>query len=825
MKHVFRLLMRPSVFSLLLIAAAATAGAAQTPTPSAEQPPTQQATRRLTPEQRQIAARLRNSGLTREQVRQRLRQAGYDPNLADQYFEEIQRADSTVAGTTGGSRYTRPIPPPSGSLISGLRRIGVLTPEDSFPPAPRMVPDTLRRNVPRQRVVPKEPQVFGRELFAASTQFEPLVSGPVDPSYRLGPGDELTLIVTGDAELAYDLEVTPDGYIVVPNVGQVIVNGLTMSEAKQRLNDRLARVYSGILAGSVQTDVTVGKVRSKLVYVIGEVEVPGAYSVSGTATVFSALYRAGGPALNGSFRNIEVRRGNTLIRRVDIYDYLLRGDKGSDVTLEQGDVVFVPVVGTQVTIDGSVRRPAIFELKENEKLTDVLRFAGGTEADAALERIQIDRILPVAQRRPGHERVLVDIELAQLVNGAPVQMQDGDRIKVSKISQTRRNRVAVRGDVQRPGEYAYQPRMTALELIRHAEGLLPSAYTPNAHVVRLNLADSSTSIVRVVLDDPAAPDYAGKVVLDDLDELIIFGRTQLANPRKVEIFGHVKREGTYNFSEGMTVEDVVLLAGGFQQGADEGMVEVARRNRAGPLLDSLATVYNVPLQMQLYGAGASKGAGASSFRLEDGDQVFVRREPGYKPLSTVEVLGEVMYPGSYTVTARQERLTDVLKRAGGLTKEAYPRGLRLFRDGKPVGVDFAKAMKRPHSEHDIALEPGDRIEIPLIDPTVLVTGEVAFESRVRFEPGLSLSDYVARAGGVTEDGNLDRASIRYPNGELRIASRRLGIRTSPRVEPGSTITVPLQRESKKFDWDAVVGRTLTVLSTLATVVLTVRAIN
>ena len=190
--------------------------------------------------------------------------------------------------------------------------------------------------------------------------------------------------------------------------------------------------------------------------------------------------------------------------------------------------------------------------------------------------------------------------------------------------------------------------------------------------------------------------------------------------------------------------------------------------------------------MQL--SGSTKGTRTPAFKLEDGDQVFVRRAPGYEPLSTVEVLGEVMYPGSYTVRARQERLSDIIKRAGGLTREAYGRGLRLFRDGKPVGVDFERAIKRPHSAHDIALEPGDRIEIPLLDPTVLVTGAVAFESRVRYEPGLSLSDYVARAGGVTEEGNLSKASIRYPNGELRIAARRLGFRTQPKVEPGSTIT-------------------------------------
>jgi polysaccharide export outer membrane protein len=502
----------------------------------------------------------------------------------------------------------------------------------------------------------------------------------------------------------------------------------------------------------------------------------------------------------------------------------LRGDKSGDITLEQGDVVFVPVVGPQVMVAGGVRRPAIFELRDHEQLGDVMRFAGGAEADAAIERIQIDRIVPVGERTPGHERVLVDVKLNDLAAGKPVDMKDGDRVIVRKISDMRRNRVAVNGDVQRPGEYEYQNGMTALQLIQNASGLLPSAYQPTAQLVRLNLADSSTNILRVVLDDPQSADYAGKVALQDLDELVIFGRAKLANPRRVEIYGYVKSEGTYDYSEGMTAADLVLLAGGFKEGAAEDVVEVARRLRNRADRDSLATVYKVPLYLDI--SGTSKGASTvPDFKLEDGDQVFIRRRPGYQPLSTVELLGEVLYPGAYTVEARQERITDVVSRAGGLTREAYAKGLRLFRDGKPVGVDFVKAMKHPHSADDIALEPGDRIEMPRFDPTVFVTGAVAFESRVRYEPGLGIGDYISRAGGATENSNAGKASVRYANGELRSRSRKFGVGREPKVEPGSTITVPVRAEGEKFDWDKVVGRTLAGLSSLATVILTIRAVR
>ncbi len=778
-----------------------------------------QALRRLTPAQLQILERLRSSGLSREQVRQRLRDAGYDPNLADRYYDELTQPDSTAP--SGLSRITRPVPPPSSSLINALKRIGVLMPEDSISSSNMPRPDTLGPR-PRPSVAEsEEPQVFGREVFAASTQFEPVVTGPVSPGYRLGPGDQMMLIVTGDVELAYELEVTREGFIIIPDVGQVVVNGLTLEQAKQRLNERLARVYSGMQIGTTQADVTMGRLRNKLVYVIGEVEVPGAYQLNGSATVFSALYRAGGPGVAGSFRNLELRRGDRVVAQIDLYDYLMRGDKSGDLAVETGDVLFVPIVGPQVTITGAVRRPAIFEMKSGEGLQDVLRFAGGAEAHAAIERIQVDRILPASQRTPGRERVLVDVSLQDLNAPSVVAVRDGDLVTISAISAERRNRVSVSGDVQRPGEYEYRPGMTALELIRSANGLLPTAYTPTAHVIRLNPSDSSRTLVRVAFDDTAAVNYAGRVGLADLDELVVFGRAKLANPERVEVFGYVKQEGTYNYSAGMTVEDIILLAGGFKEGAVEAEVELARRVQRTGNSDSLAVIFRVPISI---GAG-SKASDAAPVRLEDGDQVFVRRLPGYAPLSTVEILGEVAYPGNYTVDSRTARLSDLILRAGGLTSEAYGRGLRLFRDGKPVGVDFDRAMSKRGSADDLLIEAGDRIEIPRVDPTVLVTGAVLFESRVRYEKGLSVTDYLSRAGGVTDVGDAGKAAVRYPNGELRTARRILGFRDYPSVEPGSTITVPEKSERAGFNWDSFVTRTITTLSGLATIWLTVRAVD
>ena len=813
----------PLYLIALLVAVATTPLSAQQqrpPTTKEAQDSVRKLMQRLTPAQQEILMRIQESGMSKDQMKARLRAAGYDPNLVDQYYDLLNRDTTAVGGRT--SRITQPLPRPSGNLIEALRRVGILAVGDSLP-ADSIAADSLAQRTRRDTLELRRPQVFGRELFAASTQFEPVVAGPVDPDYRFGPGDEITLLVTGDVEAAYDLQITREGYVVVPDVGQVLVNGLTLSQLRARLNERLGRVYSGVQAGTTDVDLAVGRLRSKLVYVIGEAEVPGAYQVPGSATVFSALYRAGGPGQNGSFRRIEVRRNNQVVSVVDLYDYLLRGDKGNDIRLEQGDVVFVPIVGPQVTVAGSVRRSAIFELIGNESLTDVMAFAGGVDAEAALERIQIDRILPPGQRQPGRERALIDVALEDLRRGERIALSDGDYVRVSSISDARRNRVAVTGDVQRPGEYEYRRGMTAAELIDAAQGLLPTAYTPAAHIVRLNPADSSTSMIRVTLSDATAPDHASRVTLEDTDELVVFSRARLANPRTIEILGHVKEPGTYVYSDGMTIQDLVLLAGGFKEGALEGQAEVARRVPAAGVIDSLATVHRVALDMS--GSSTAKGSnGAQTFALADGDQVFIRQLPGYEPLKTVAITGEVIYPGPYTVGTRTERVSDVIKRAGGLTPEAYADGFRLYRDGILVGIDLPKALKRPGSRDDLYLEPGDRMEVPRLDPTVLVTGAVQFESRVRYDKGLSVQDYIARAGGPADSAAVNRASVRYPNGELRTARRFLWVRSFPDVEPGSTITVP-KTTAGGPDWGNIIGRAMTILSTLATVALTINAVN
>ncbi len=809
--------------ALALLCASLTTLALASPARLSAQDTLQAALRRtgMTVSAGEILQRLRESGLTREQVKQRLRQAGYDPNLADQYFDELAKPDSAGAPRSI-SRITQTLPRPSGNLLQALTAINLLPPGSVVADS---LPDRPARRPARDSLTLAQPKVFGKELFSASTtEFQPIMSGPVDPDYRLGPGDELLLLVTGEREVGYNLEVTREGYLVIPEVGRVQVAGLTLEAAKRLMNTRLARVYSGIRTGATDFDISMGQLRRNLVSIIGDVDFPGVYQVSGGATVFNALYQAGGPNDNGSYRSIEVRRNNRVVKEVDLYDYLLRGDKGGDIRLEQGDVVFVPLVQRQVTVTGSVRRPAIFELKPTESLRDVLVFAGGVVADAALDRIQIDRILPASERQPGVERTFVDIPMEQIRAGAPIPLHDGDQIAVFNIATERRNRVAVSGDVHVPGVYEFRDGMTAQQLIGNAQGLLSTAYTAAAHIIRRNTVDSTNSMVRVSLDDPNAPNHASRVRLNDLDELVVFGQARLVNPDSVEIFGLVKREGTYSFSQGMSVQDLVLQAGGFREGAYATQAEVARqRSTSSVRADTLARLFRVPLSLPI--AGDSTRLRVEEFELAPGDQVFIRRLPGFLPLETIEVLGEVVYPGIYTVESDAERISRVIRRSGGLTANAYARGFQLIRDGKQVGVNLPAALERPNGPNDLIIRAGDRITIPKYDPLVLVSGAVAFESLVRYEAGFSVEDYLNRAGGTLPEADKDRISVRAPNGELRTTRSVLSFTRYPSVEPGSVITVPEETNKQGTNWDAILTRSLSVVSTLATLILAARALR
>jgi polysaccharide export outer membrane protein len=815
-----------SLAAALLLAPAL--GAQQTTPPSGQQKPipgvAQQMLSNLTPQQ--IQARIEASGLTPAEIRDRLQRAGYDPSLLDAYL--------------GGTTTTTPAQ--DATFLQELQSIGVLRVaglpgvSDTLGLQGLTGLDTLlqRTDTSRMRGMPDTTlHVFGMDVFSRrTTQFNPVLTGPVGPDYRLGPGDQLNLILTGDVELAYQLDVTREGYVVIPDVGQVFVNGLTLGQLRDELYTRLGKVYSGVKRtpnATTHFDVSLGALRTNQVYVVGDVQRPGAYQVSSVATILEALYDAGGPAESGSFRSVIVRRGGKEVGAFDLYRYLTAGETPVELRLEEGDVVFVPPVGIQVALRGEVRHPALYELLPGEGLPDLVRYAGGLKPSASQSRIQVDRILPVGQRQNGRDREVLDVDYDSVAAGAEAfPLHAGDQVEVFPVLDQRRGWVQIDGAVYRPGTYELQPQSTVASLVARAGGPLPDVLAPILHVSRLDTLNGTRSLIRGSL---AA---AGSLPLEEFDEVTLFGQDSLLVPDSVSVYGLVQQPGTYPLAKGMNAEDLILDAGGFAQSADPRQAEVVRtRGLSGtnghvsrstyvalsgriPYADSSAVDSLPPLVAE--NGQDPPPVPAATVQLQPGDEVFVRQLPNYRPPRRVTVTGEVREPGIYVLQSMDERLASLVRRAGGLTPQAFADGIRLIRDSTIVAVDVQNAMKHPGSVDDPVLADGDSVVVPIYDPTVLVRGAVQFSTRVTYRNGMDLGDVLSAAGGLTSDADGGRTSVQYANGQRATLKHFLGITYStPSIQPGSSVFVPRKPQGGPgFDWNSALTRILAVTSTMAT---------
>ncbi len=542
-----------------------------------------------------IEQQIRASGLTPDQIRAKLRAAGYPENLLDRYLP--------------GGNATGKAPAPGAAEMAALQALGLPVAEsrDTLPVDTGLVPlpDTAR---PPSRV-------FGVDaLRRTTTQFLPLLAGPVPPDYRLGPGDQLVLIITGDVELTYELPVTREGFILIPQVGQVYVANLTLDQLRDVLYKRLGKAYSGIRVGTKATSqfsVSVANVRTNQVYVTGEVTQPGAYQISALGTVLTAVYAAGGVTEDADMRDIEVHRLGKTVATMDLYDYLLKGETRSDIRLETGDVIFVPVHGPRVDIEGAVTRPGIYELKNQEELPFLIHAAGGLRPDAELRNLTIFRLLPASQRGPGA---------------------------------TPRAAISV----------ALPPRSVA---------------DPPGDSVAARVA-SSVNIPPLMLSD------GDSVVVDSLPPI--------AGSYYVSIAGMVQKPGTYPWREGMTLRDLMTLAGGPTVGADLRVADLARMppDRSN---GQLATTLRVPLDSSYLADRDSLGryvgppgpafappGSTQPVPLDPFDQVLILKQPEFEPQRTAEITGEVRYPGAYAITSKSERLSDLVRRAGGTASDGIP---------------------------------------------------------------------------------------------------------------------------------------------------------
>jgi polysaccharide export outer membrane protein len=719
-----------------MVAAVAAQVPANLPPPSQAQQALEQALQQNPGLATQIRNRILQSGMTPEQIRARLQASGYPATLLDAYL-----APETPSGAQ---------PTVSVNEVAALQAIGL-------PPI-----SVNLNNIPldtgfvRMLTAGTRPEstslVFGVDAFRrTTTQFLPLLSGPVPPDYRLGPGDQLVLILTGDVELTYTLPVTREGFVLIPQVGQVYVSNLTLDQLRDLLFTRLGRVYSGVRHTNATThfDVSVANVRANQVYVTGEVTQPGAYQISSLGTVLTALYAAGGITDRADMRAVAVRRDGKLLASLDLYDYLLRGDTKSDIRLETGDVVFVPAHGLRAQVTGAVSRPAIYAITPGEMLGELLRNAGGFRPDAALKRVTIHRFLPAPERHPpAPARAAIDVELSASdtasLNGVvvpPVALEDGDSVVVDSLPPlSQQYTVAIAGMVNKPGIFPWRKGMTLRDLMLLARGPRIGAYLKEAEIARLpadRTAGQLATTIRVALDS---------TYLTDRDSL-----------------------GGYIGPPGLPYP----------------------------------------------------ASGAPEVTLEPFDNVLILRQPQFDFQRTVTVAGEVKYPGVYSLRTKSDRLSDVIRRAGGLTVQAYPEGIRFVRAENNVGrinVDLVRALRDTAASANIILQPDDSIHIPEYQPSVKVSGAVNSPGSVLWQRGAGLDYYISAAGGFSQRADKGHVSVRFANGEVRTRRHGLFGGGVPKPGPGSEVLVPAQDPTvHKTDYVALFGAIAQILASAVTI--------
>jgi protein involved in polysaccharide export with SLBB domain len=684
-----------------------------------------------------------------------------------------------------------------------------------------------------------EKKVFGAELFNnKNLTFEPNLKIATPLNYQLGPDDELIVDIYGYSEATHRLKVTPEGYVRIPLIGPVQVSGLTIEQARKKITSQLITIYSGISAGNTSVNITLGSIRSIKVNILGEVNLPGTYTIPSLATVFNALYASGGPNKNGSFRNIKVIRGGKVIVTVDVYEFLLKGEAKGNVRLMDQDVIKIGTYENRVELVGEVKRPAYYELIRDESLKDLIAFAGGFTDVAYTDRIKVTR-------NTAKEKSVADVpnEMFGIFNP-----KSGDVYEIGKIIDRYENRVEIRGAVFRPGIYAIESGLTLSKLIKKAEGLREDAFKSRAIIYRLK-DDNSAEILNFDVNEV----LSGKsdITLKREDLIEINSKLALKETYVLTIMGAVIRPGKYPYAENARVEDLIVAAGGLRENASRKKIEIARRFKTnGTIVESSsATIISYEVNEDL--------KNNKDFFLMPYDIVTVYSTPGYVDQKNVWIEGEVNYPGQYTISQKTDRISDLVNRCGGKSQFAFTDGAVLIRTKRLteaekiireqkiaalikqtkdttrlqeiidnevgnltsiVGINLTKILKKPGSKADLLLEEGDLVSIPSIKQTVKISGEVLYPVRIPYKGLMSYKSYVRGSGGYTQRALKSRGYIVYANGSAKATKNFLIFKVYPSVLPGSEIIIPAKEERKNLSAVEVVSMTAS-LTTLAVIVI------
>jgi protein involved in polysaccharide export with SLBB domain len=654
-------------------------------------------------------------------------------------------------------------------------------------------------------------EIFGSYLFNnENLTFEPSANIQTPSNYELNIGDQVLINIWGNSQSNYQLVVNKNGQVLIPDVGPVYVAGLTFSRAEEKIKNRLISIYADMGGSSPHTfaQINLGQLNAIKVNLVGEVTAPGTYSLPATATVFNALYLSGGPNEIGSFRNINIIRNNKTIKTIDIYDFLINGDPSANINLKDNDVIFVPPAKIRVDLKGFFKRNNIFELKEGETLSDLIRYAGGFTKDAYTGMIKIFR----------------KTQFKQQVIDVPEDMQsstllkDGDEVRNTHVLEQFENRITITGSVYRPGPYQWKPGMTLNELIENANGVKDDVFKNKGLITRLN-ADMTTRTlsfdVQKVLDNEEV------IVLEPEDIVSIKSHFDIGENPYVKISGAVMSAGEIPWSEGMTVADVLFIANGFTEAADSSMIEISRRlsyGEAAQLSDTLVHIFTVNQSRHL-----SDGS-AEPFYLEPYDQISVRRAPGYRQQASVSITGEVVYEGDFALRTKTQRISDLIELAHGLTPQAFSQGATLTRRTEELGheniaIDLQQILKVPKGQADLFLKDGDSIHVPEFTQTVKVEGMVQNPFSLSYQHGKTARFYVNQAGGFGNEALKRKTYVKYANGYTVPTKNFLGIKSYPEVTPGSIVVVPQKTKKEKNT-----GLWLTVASTMASIAVAIASI-
>ena len=740
-------------------------------------------------DQRQMATELARRGVTREQAER----------VKKLYEQEQGVSTSKMSGTELNEA-----------------RLREATQEES-------TTSVLENPQPDSRELAQENQVFGRNIFnTRNLTFEPSVNIATPPNYRLGPGDEVIIDIWGTSQNTIRQQISPDGTINIEKIGPVSLSGMTVSEANGYLKRVLGKTYSGLDApdGTLEIRLTLGNTRTIQINVMGEVVQPGTYALSSFSTVFHALYRAGGVSDIGSLRNVQVTRNGKTVAKVDVYDFIMKGKTQDDIRLQEGDVIIVPAYEALVQISGNVKRPMKFEMKKNETLATLINYAGGFSADAYTRSLRV-------VRQNGEE---YEINTVKEIDYSAYPMRNGDVVTAEAILNRFTNKLEVRGAVYRPGIYQFNGEInTVRALVNEAKGLTGDAFT-NRAVLQREREDLTTEIISVDVRSIMAgtsPD----IPLQKNDILYIPSIHDLEDRGDVAIFGEVAKPDSYSYSDNMTLEDLIIRAGGLRESASTVRVDVSRRikdPKSTHSTDSISQMFTFALK------DGFVIDGEQGFTLQPYDQVFVRRSPGYQAQQNVRVTGEVIFGGTYAMTTTEERLSDLVKKAGGATPKAYLRGAKLIRvandeekkrmrdvinlmnrqfgeammdslgirveDTFSVGIDLEKAMAKPGSEYDLVLREGDVLDVPKMNNTVKVNGAVMMPNTVGYLSDKNANYYLDQAGGYALNAKKSKKFVIYMNGQVA----RIKGRSKDKIEPGCEIIVP-SKKNKRVNVGEILG--------------------